>query len=162
MTRQRVYRGTFLSQTRLSSWYIGLNWITSNMTRQRVFRGTFLSQTRLSSWYIAPFLGLVLDREHTSFGISTHSSTGLRRGTNLVTCLQILCGSKLQVSFGTSWMTVSFLSKHSSAPGTWVVLGPQTSRGTFLHSVSGLYFLTFPALVLHFWTGHLVHFCSVV
>merc|ERR1712080_79920 len=108
------------------------------------------------------FLGLVRDREQTSLGISTHSSTGLRRGTNLVTCLQILCGSKLQVSSGTSWMTVSFLSKHSSSPGTWVVPAPQISRGTFLHSVSGLYFFTFSLLAWHCCTGHLVHFCSVV
>ena len=67
------------------------------------------------------FLGLVLDREQASVGISTHSSDGLRRGTNLVTCLHCLCGSKLQVSVGTylekrfSWMldeiwVASFLS----------------------------------------------------
>ena len=28
------------------------------------------------------------------------------------------CGSRLQVSSGISWMTVSTLSKHSSTPGT--------------------------------------------
>ncbi|TRY68313.1 hypothetical protein TCAL_16518 [Tigriopus californicus] len=45
--------------------------------------------------------GFLRDREHTSLGMSTHSSEGLRRGTNLVTCLHDLWGSKLQVSSGT-------------------------------------------------------------
>ena len=62
----------------------------------------------------------------------------------------------------TSWITVSCLSKHSSPCGTATVPSPQISRGTFLQEVCGLYFLTFDGEALHFCTGHLVHFCSVV
>merc|ERR1712055_831872 len=108
----------------------------------------FLSQARLSSWYVAPFLNNRL---------LNLSWVGSRSGADFFWNIDtFFLWFKKRYQFGNMfanpWMTVSFLSKHSSAPGTWVVPGPQTSRGTFLHSVSGLYFLTFPALVLHFWT----------
>merc|ERR1712042_356234 len=88
---------------------------------------------------------------------------GLSRGTNLVTCLHSFWGSKLQVSSGTSVTTVSVLGKHSSGPGTSSQPdGPQSSLGTFLHSVSGEYFLTLFLSFLQTCLGHLVHFFSVV
>merc|ERR1719309_355340 len=109
------------------------------------------------------FLGLVRDLEQTSLGMSTHSSAGLSRGTSLVTCLHSFWGSKLQVSSGTSDTTVSVLGKHSSGPGfSSQPDGPQSSRGTFLHSVSGEYFLTLAFLLSQTCLGHLVHFFSVV
>merc|ERR1712168_1011621 len=95
--------------------------------------------------------------------MSTHSSAGFRRGTSLVTCLHSFWGSKLQVSSGTSLTTVFFLSKHSSGPGfNSHPDGPQSSRGTFLHSVSGVYFLTTFFSDVQTCLGHLVHFFSVV
>merc|ERR1712121_366284 len=95
--------------------------------------------------------------------MSTHSSAGLSRGTSLVTCLHSFWGSKLQVSSGTSVTTVSVLGKHSSGPGfSSQPDGPQSSLGTFLHSVSGEYFLTLAFLDEQTCLGHLVHFFSVV
>merc|ERR1719309_419039 len=109
------------------------------------------------------FLGLVRDLEQTSLGMSTHSSAGFSRGTSLVTCLHSFWGSKLQVSSGTSVTTVSVLGKHSSGPGFRSQPdGPQSSLGTFLHSVSGEYFLTLFLSFLQTCLGHLVHFFSVV
>merc|ERR1719309_351125 len=109
------------------------------------------------------FLGLVRDLEQTSLGMSTHSSAGLGSGTSLVTCLHSFWGSKLQVSSGTSDTTVSVFGKHSSGPGfSSQPDGPQSSRGTFLHSVSGEYFLTLDFSLVQTCLGHLVHFFSVV
>ena len=62
------------------------------------------------------------------------------------------------------YLTVCVLSWHSSGPGsTGHDPGPQSSIGTFLHSVSGEYLVvgcvrTFPHCV----TGHLVHCWEVV
>merc|ERR1711970_420270 len=93
--------------------------------------------------------------------MSTHSSAGLSRGTSLVTCLHSFWGSKLQVSSGTSETTVSVLGKHSSGPGFRSQPdGPQSSLGTFLHSVSGEYFFTLAFLDEQTCLGHLVHFSS--
>ena len=60
-------------------------------------------------------------------------------------------------------LTVSVLSWHSSTPGsTGHPAGPQSSNGTFLHSVSGVYFLTVCFCREHLLRGQFEHFSSVV
>merc|ERR1719239_972359 len=89
------------------------------------------------------FLGLVLDLVQTSLGTSTHSSVGSSLGTSLVTCLQVLWGSRLHCSLGASWTTVCTLSKHSSAPSLKPQpAGAQSSLGSLVHPVMGVYFFT--------------------
>merc|ERR1719239_612727 len=89
------------------------------------------------------FLGLVLDLVQTSLGTSTHSSVGSSLGTSLVTCLQVLWGSRLHCSLGASWTTVCTLSKHSSFPSLKPQpAGAQSSLGSLVHPVMGVYFFT--------------------
>ena len=48
--------------------------------------------------------------------------------------LQVGCDRSEQVSSGTSWTTVSILSRQTGSPGfRGQGPGPQTSRGSFLH-----------------------------
>merc|ERR1719323_2627922 len=158
-----------LSKTRLSSWYIApfldnrlldLSWVGSGTTAN-----FFWDINTFFNWFEERYQFGDVFTDSLGFQVTGFFWNFLDDGFFSVEAFFFsgnLGGSKLQVSSGTSWMTVSFLSKHSSSPGTWVVPAPQISRGTFLHSVSGLYFFTFSLLALHFCTGHLVHFCSVV
>merc|ERR1719340_105439 len=79
------------------------------------------------------FLGLVLDLVQTSLGTSTHSSVGSNLGTSLVTCLQVLWGSRV----------------HSSL-------------GSLVQPVIGVYFFTGFLETEHTSLGHLEHLVSVV
>merc|ERR1719239_569748 len=109
------------------------------------------------------FLGLVLDLVQASLGTSTHSSVGSSLGTSLVTCLQVLWGSRLHCSLGASWTTVCTLSKHSSVPSLKPQpAGAQSSLGSLVHPVMGVYFLTFFLETLHTSLGHLEHLVLVV
>merc|ERR1719308_603129 len=103
------------------------------------------------------FLGLVLDLVQTSLGTSTHSSVGSSLGTSLVTCLQVLWGSRLHCSLGASWTTVCTLSKHSSAPSLKPQpAGAQSSLGSLVQPVIGVYFFTGFLETEHTSLGHLV------
>merc|ERR1711970_802034 len=109
------------------------------------------------------FLGLVLDLVHTSLGTSTHSSVGSSLGTSLVTCLQVLWGSREHCSLGASWTTVCTLSKHSSAPSLKPQpAGAQSSLGSFVQPVMGVYFFTGFFETEHTSLGHLEHLVLVV
>merc|ERR1719295_86770 len=109
------------------------------------------------------FLGLVLDLVQTSLGTSTHSSVGSSLGTSLVTCLQVLWGSRLHCSLGASWTTVCTLSKHSSAPSLKPQpAGAQSSLGSLVHPVMGVYFFTGFLDTEQTSLGHLEHLVLVV
>merc|ERR1712113_815742 len=106
-----------------------------------------LSKTRFLSWNITHFLttgfltglGLVLDLVQTSLGTSTHSSVG----SSLVTCLQVLCGSRVHCSTGASWTMVCTLSWHCSSPAVNPhPAGAHSVTGSLVHPVMGVNFLT--------------------
>merc|ERR1719209_348033 len=109
------------------------------------------------------FLGLVLDLVHTSLGTSTHSSVGSSLGTSLVTCLQVLWGSRLHCSLGASCTTVCTLSKHSSRPSLKPQpAGAQSSLGSLVQPVMGVYFFTCFLDTLQTSLGHSLHSVVVV
>merc|ERR1719308_6012 len=109
------------------------------------------------------FLGLVLDLVQTSLGTSTHSSVGSSLGTSLVTCLQVLWGSRLHCSFGASCTTVCTLSKHSSGPClNPQPAGAQSSLGSLVQPVIGVYFFTGFFDTEHTSLDHLEHLVLVV
>ena len=105
------------------------------------------------------FLGFPLLFWQTSFGTSTHSSTGVSLGTSLVTWepkqdneyednevslkssifyLHFLCGVRSHSSWGSSWTTVLTSSWHCSGPGTNPQpAGPHRRCGIFSHLVTG-------------------------
>merc|ERR1719260_575474 len=116
----------------------------------------------LSSGFLT-FLGLVLALVQTSLGTSTHSSVGVSLGTSLVTCLQVLWGSREHCSLGASWTTVCTLSKHSSRPSLKPQpAGAQSSLGSLVHPVIGVYFFTCFLETEHTSLGHLEHLVLVV
>merc|ERR1712136_440419 len=140
------------------------------MTRLDLFE-IGLSKSCLSGWHVAPLLdNRLLDLPWVGAGPGADLLgdvnallSRLEERHQFGDVLALLLGSRLQVSSGTSETTVSVLSKHSSGPGfRRHPEGPQSSRGTFLHSVSGLYFLTLFLSLVQTCFGHLVHFFSVV
>merc|ERR1719347_648117 len=109
------------------------------------------------------FLGLVLDLVQTSLGTSTHSSVGASLGTSFVTCLQVLWGSRVHCSLGASCTTVWVFSKHSSAPSLKPQpAGAQSSPGSLVQPVMGVYFFTGFFSTEQTSLGHLEHLVLVV
>ncbi len=68
-----------------------------------------------------------------TYTLSSETYT-LSSGTSLVTCLQVLCGSRLHDSSGLSWTRVCVFSWHVSSPS----LNPQPAGP---HRVTGTYIL---------------------
>merc|ERR1719249_364757 len=76
-------------------------------------------------------------------GVLDHGLDLVKALLSLVTCLQVLWGSRLHCSLGASWTTVWTLSKHSSAPSLKPQpAGAQSSLGSLVHPVMGVYFFT--------------------